>query len=117
MLKNYPKYGINHRHVYNGNVIEANLKACKASLEEAYNIAFGKRDYLIDVYYSLCKALDKKFEPIFGSERRGNIMHTNADIINAKQMLGYESDWSFKKGIEEFLEWYKKKSLEVDLSL
>lgn len=96
---------------YIENVIEANLKACKASTEvagEAFNIAYGGREYLIDVYYSLCKALGKKIEPIFGPDRKGDIKHSNADISKAKNMLGYDPSWSFERGIEAAIEWYRE---------
>lgn len=96
---------------YIENVIEANLKACKASSEvagEAFNIAYGGREYLIDVYNSLCKALGKDVEPIFGSERKGDIKHSNADIRKAKEMLGYDPSWSFERGIEAAIEWYRE---------
>lgn len=94
---------------YIENVIEANLKACKASSEfagEAFNIAFGGREVLIDVYYSLCKALGKEVEPIFGPDRIGDIKHSNADISKAKKILNYSPDWSFQTGIEDAIEWY-----------
>lgn len=96
---------------YIENVIEANLKACKASSEvagEAFNIAYGGREYLIDVYHSLCKALGKNIEPIFGADRKGDIKHSNADISKAKEMLGYNPSWSFEKGIEAAIEWYRE---------
>ena len=96
---------------YIENVIEANLKACKAPREaagEAFNIAYGGREYLIDVYYALCKALGKNIEPIFGPERKGDIRHSNADINKAKKLLGYNPMWSFEKGIEAAIEWYKE---------
>ncbi|NTW71564.1 MAG: SDR family oxidoreductase [Eubacteriaceae bacterium] len=95
---------------YIENVIEANLKACKASHEaagEAYNIAFGGREYLVDLYFELCEALDKKVEPIYGPERTGDIRHSNADIGKAERLLGYEPEWSFKRGITEAIQWYK----------
>lgn len=95
---------------YIENVIEANLKACLAPHEaagEAYNIAFGGREYLIDVYYSLCKSLNKNVEPIFGHERIGDIRHSNADISKAKVKLGYDPEWSFERGIEAAIEWYR----------
>ncbi len=44
---------------YIENVIEANLKACLASHEaagEAFNIAYGGREYLIDIYYGLTRS-------------------------------------------------------------
>lgn len=96
---------------YIENVIEANLKACQASSEvagEAFNIAYGGREYLIDVYHSLCKALGKDIEPIFGPDRGGDIKHSNADITKAKKMLGYNPSWSFERGIEAAIEWYKE---------
>lgn len=96
---------------YIENVIEANLKACKASSEvagETFNIAYGGREYLIDVYNSLCKALGKNIRPIFGPDRKGDIKHSNADIKKAKEMLGYDPSWSFERGIETAIEWYRK---------
>ncbi|WP_017756538.1 SDR family oxidoreductase [Calidifontibacillus oryziterrae] len=97
---------------YIENVIEANLKACKAHQEaagQAYNIAYGGREYLIDIYDVLCKLLGKNIKPIFGPERKGDIKHSNADITNAKQMLDYNPDWSFERGIEVAIDWYKNK--------
>lgn len=96
---------------YIENVIEANLKACKASHEAAgqtYNIAFGGREYLIDIYDGLSKALGKDIKPIFGPERQGDIKHSNADISRAKEMLRYDPKWSFERGIETAIEWYKE---------
>ena len=96
---------------YVDNVIEANLKACLAPREaagEAYNIAYGGREYLIDIYYGLTKALGKNIEPIFGPERAGDIKHSNADISKAKKLLGYDPDYSFEKGIALAIQWYKE---------
>ena len=96
---------------YIENVIEANLKACMAGREaagEAYNIAYGGREYLLDIYHGLAKALGVEIRPKFGSERAGDIRHSNADISKAKRMLGYEPEWSFERGIEAAIEWYKE---------
>lgn len=96
---------------YIENVIEANLKACVASKEaagKAYNIANGGREYLIDIYYGLAKALGKDIDPKFGPERPGDIKHSNADISMAKQMLGYEAAYSFEQGIKLAIQWYKE---------
>ena len=96
---------------YIDNVIEANLRACLASSEaagEAFNIAFGGREYLIDIYYDLCKALGKDIEPNFGPDRVGDIKHSNADISKARRLLGYDPEYDFKKGIKLAIEWYKE---------
>lgn len=96
---------------YIENVIEANLKACLAPHEaagQAYNIAYGGREYLIDIYYGLTKALEVDIEPNFGPDRAGDIKHSNADISKAREMLGYNPDWSFERGIQAAIEWYKE---------
>lgn len=100
---------------YIDNVIEANLKACLASSEaagQAFNIAYGGREYLIDIYYDLCKALGKNVEPNFGPDRAGDIKHSNADISKAKKLLGYDPDYDFAKGIALAIEWYKENLTE-----
>lgn len=95
---------------YIENVIEANLKACLApssAAGEAFNIAYGGREYLIDIYYTLTKALGKDIEPNFGPDRKGDIKHSNADISKAQRLLGYDPEYDFAKGLNEAIEWYK----------
>ena len=96
---------------YIDNVIEANLKACLAPSEaagQAFNVAYGGREYLIDIYHHLCKALGKDVEPNFGPDRAGDIKHSNADISKARKLLGYDPDYSFEKGIDLAIDWYKE---------
>lgn len=95
---------------YIDNVIEANLKACLASSSaagNAFNIAYGGREYLIDIYYGLTEALGIDLEPVYGPDRAGDIKHSNADISKARELLGYNPDWSFELGIKAAIEWYK----------
>lgn len=101
---------------YIENVIEANLKSALADSKaagEVYNIAYGGRENLLDIYYWLVDALGVKdgtgnrLEPNFGPDRVGDIKHSNADISKAVEMLGYSPDWDFERGIKAAIEWYK----------
>lgn len=96
---------------YIENVIEANLKACLAPEEadgQAFNIAYGGREYLIDIYHSLNKALDVDIEPVFGPDRPGDIKHSNADISRARKLLDYDPEWDFQRGINAAIQWYRE---------
>lgn len=102
---------------YIENVIEANLKATSADSSvagEAFNIAFGGREYLLDIYYGLVDVLGIKdsngnrLEPNFGPDRAGDIKHSNADIRKAKELLNYNPEWSFERGIKAAIEWYRE---------
>lgn len=96
---------------YVENVVEANLKACLASHEaagEAFNVAYGGREYLIDIYNALNKALGKNIEPIYGPDRAGDIKHSHADISKAQKLLGYDPEYDFERGLSEAIAWYKE---------
>lgn len=96
---------------YIDNVIEGNLRACLAGSDaagEAFNIGAGGREYLIDIYYDLCKALEIEREPIFGPPRKGDIRDSNADISKARNMLGYDPQFDFAAGIALAIDWYKE---------
>ena len=95
---------------YIENVIEDNLKSCLAPSEsagQAYNIAYGGREYLIDIYYSLTNALGIDIKPNFGPDRKGDIKHSNAEISKAKRLLGYDPEYDFDRGLQEAIDWYK----------
>lgn len=96
---------------YIENVIEANLKACLASSDiagQAFNIAYGGREYLIDVCKGLCTVLDADTDILYGPDRPGDIRHSHADISKARECLGYEPEWDFQRGIQAAIEWYKE---------
>ena len=96
---------------YVENVIEANLKACLAPESvagEAFNVAYGGREYLVDIYRGLTESLGVDVEPVFGPPRAGDIRHSNADISKARELLGYDPDWSFERGIAAAIEWYRE---------
>ena len=93
------------------NVIEGCLRCCAASEEAAgtaYNIGAGGREYLIDVYHDITKALDVDIEPKFGPSRAGDIRDSNADITKARTNLGYDPSYDFAAGIKLAIDWYKE---------
>lgn len=96
---------------YIENVIEANLKSCLAKSEacgRGYNIAYGERFTVNQMYRLMCKQLEVNLEPIYLDERVGDIKHSLADISDAVEMIGYSPDWDFTKGFVEAINWYKE---------
>ena len=96
---------------YIENVIEINLKACLADSKyagESFNVAYGDREILIDMYKVLKDLLQKDIDPIMDEPRKGDILHSLADITKAKNMLGYDPQFDFEKGIQLCVDWYKE---------
>lgn len=95
---------------YIDNVIEANLKACLAKKEacgRSYNIAYGERFTVNQMYNLMCEQLGCQINPKYINERPGDIKHSLADISDAKELLGYSPEWDFTEGFKEAVNWYK----------
>ena len=83
---------------YIENVIEANLKgfcAPKEATGRAYNIACGNSTSINHLLQEINKLLDKKTQPVYKEGRKGDVRHGNADITDAKIMIGYTPEWNF----------------------
>lgn len=99
---------------YVDNVIQANLLAAVAAPEvrgEVYNIAFGQRASLNDLFLALRQALSKNGvsydrAPVFRNFRAGDVRHSLADIGKAQRLLGYEPTHDLLSGIAEAMPWY-----------
>lgn len=97
---------------YIENVIEANLKSCLANQEacgkKSYNIAYGDRCTVNQMYDLMCEQLGIRPRPQYVEERPGDIKHSLADISNAIRFIGYHPDWNFAKGFVEAINWYRE---------
>ncbi len=50
-----------------------------------------------------------KTQAVFGPIRAGDIPHSQASILKAKTILGYDPKYDAKKGFEIACEWYFNK--------
>ena len=100
------------------NVLQVNELALEAKNQSAintvYNTAFGQSTTLNEMvallkeYLVTFDAEIRKVNPIFESERKGDIPHSLADISKAKVALGYDPKFDFKQGLNETISWYWK---------
>ena len=101
---------------YIDNVVQANLLAATtenpAALNQVYNVAYGDRTTLNQLAAWLREALAKhdpeiaKVEIMHGPFRKGDIPHSLASVEKAKNLLGYNPQFSLKAGLEEACAWY-----------
>lgn len=75
---------------------------------EVFNLARGESVSLGAFIAALEKELGAKAKRINLPKQPGDVEATSADITKAKRLLGYSPSTSVKKGIKEFVEWYKE---------
>ena len=93
------------------NIIEANVRACQApkeALGQAFNIACGGRVSLLDLMDAVNKILGKNIQPKLDPPRPGDIIHSQADISKAEEILGWKPRVDFRQGIEKAVAWYQR---------
>lgn len=101
---------------YIDNVIQMNELAISTDTIEAvntvYNTAFGDRNTLNDLVGYLKEYLsnyDSKIADvnvIHGPNRAGDIPHSLASIDKAKELLGYNPQYSLQQGLKIAVDWY-----------
>ncbi len=100
------------------NVIQMNELALQtqnsAAINQVYNTAFGERTTLNELIKYIKEFLipyDSEIENIscvYGPNRGGDIPHSLASIDKAKELLGYNPEYSIKEGLKESIDWYWK---------
>ena len=96
-------------------VAAANLLAMESERAngQAINIGSGMAISIREVATSLSKALDVNIPcELTGKYRAGDIRHCFGDISIARELLGYEPQISFEKGVLELVSWLREQNAE-----
>ena len=106
---------------YIDNVLQANQLAAitpqnqlykTETKHEVFNVAFGERTTLIELFEILKTNLSEfdkdifELEVIHGPNRAGDIPHSLANIEKAKELIGYNPEYSVKDGLKKATIWY-----------
>jgi UDP-N-acetylglucosamine 4-epimerase len=92
------------------NVVQANIKAMFAqniNQHEVANIAFGERTTLVQLWEIIAGFTESNLNPIYLTERRGDVKNSLADISKANGLMGYQPEVSVKSGLKIAIDWYK----------
>jgi nucleoside-diphosphate-sugar epimerase len=95
---------------YIENVVDLNLRACEAAgaSGRVFNGGTGARITLNQVLKTLGKIAGKEVTAKYEPPRTGDILHSQADITEARKVLGYEPKVNFEQGLRRTWEWYEK---------
>jgi UDP-N-acetylglucosamine 4-epimerase len=108
---------------YIDNCVQANLRACLVNEDEAlnqvYNVAYGERTTLNQLFYLIRERVCKRYpgvaklEPTYRDFRPGDVRHSLADISKAKTFLGYKPAFCVAEGLDLAADWYMD-NLKID---
>lgn len=98
---------------YIKNVVQANLLAATSKPFElknrVMNVAYGQQTTLNDLLAMIKDCLNgTHIETIYEDFRKADVRHSLADISRAKELIGYNPQYTVKMGIQEYTEWFKE---------
>ena len=98
------------------NVIQMNLLAATttepAAVNQVYNTAVNAHTSLNELYSMLHTRLVPKYphiqgyKPVYRDFRKGDVLHSQADISKAANLLGYAPTHAIDAGLDAALSWY-----------
>jgi UDP-N-acetylglucosamine/UDP-N-acetyl-alpha-D-glucosaminouronate 4-epimerase len=90
------------------NVVEANLRLATSSLPSGttINVATGCRLSLNELVRLLSEIFDTRIEPIYQTERAGDIKHSRAEVTLSEKLLGKYNTVSFRDGLQRTADWF-----------
>ena len=86
---------------------KANILSMRKNVEGVFNIACGQRISINELAAKIIEIVGVKLKPIHDKPMPGDIRHSLADISLAKDNIGYEPDYSFEKGLEAAIRWFR----------
>jgi UDP-glucose 4-epimerase len=94
---------------YVDNAVHACLLACTApeAPGRVLNVGTGERWTLNRVLAALQAITGTNLPAIYQPPRSGDILHSQADITLARQVLGYEPQVRFEDGLRRTVDWYR----------
>ena len=94
---------------YVRNVVDANLLACEAKPAAglAINIGTGGRYTLNQTLALLEKVTGRTAKAKYAVSRAGDIRDSQADITQARDVLGYNPRVGFEEGLKQTWEWFR----------
>ena len=103
---------------YVANVVQANINALFAKDVNAwnnlYNIAYGGRATLLELFGMIQQVAGKQIKPSFGPPRQGDIAHSLADITKARNNISYQPKISLIEGLKLTYEWFLQKQKQFE---
>ncbi|MFT6210830.1 MAG: UDP-N-acetylglucosamine 4-epimerase [Bacteroidia bacterium] len=92
------------------NAVQANIRGMFSQVEGAagkvYNIAFGERTTVNELYFNLKDLVGSDVNPTYRDPRQGDVIDSLADISKAKAFLAYNPQVNIKDGLEVTLKWF-----------
>lgn len=95
--------------IYVSNIVNANILACKSKYNGTLNLASGNSLTINELFKLIKNILNSPINPIYKSERSGDIKHSLANIDNLKN-INFKPDLDFENQLRETILWFKNKN-------
>ncbi len=92
--------------VYVKDIVQGTLRALEAKESGIYNLGSGQARSFNELIAILNKSLGTNFEPEYFDNPHAHYQnHTEADLTNVRQSLGYDPQFTLEEGVADYMRW------------
>jgi ADP-L-glycero-D-manno-heptose 6-epimerase len=92
--------------VYVKDIVQGTLRALEAKESGIYNLGSGQARSFNELIAILNQSLGTNFEPEYFDNPHAHYQnHTEADLTQVRQSLGYTSQFSLESGVADYMKW------------
>jgi len=84
--------------------------SCDDPLGPIFNLGSGVGTSVNEIFKKLSEITEYAMDPIYGPPKPGEVYKIALDASKAKDVLGWEPEMSFERGLRETVEWFKKEA-------
>ena len=98
--------------IYVKDIVKANILAAlhPKAPGQVFNVATGNTIDINSLTRLILKYTNREdLKILYAPIRKGDILHSQADISKIQQMLGFESEYAIENGLKEYIEFLKNK--------
>ena len=101
------KHGEQNRDfVYVKDIVQGTLRALEAKESGIYNLGSGQARSFNELIAILNQSLGTNFEPEYFDNPHAHYQnHTEADLTQVRESLGYEPEFSLEAGVADYMKW------------
>jgi nucleoside-diphosphate-sugar epimerase len=94
---------------YVANIVDANLAAMSRNVPPGVviNVGSGERVSINELYRTMAEIAGTRAQAQYAAPRAGDVLHSQASIERARDVLGYRVRVGWRQGLIETMAWYR----------
>ncbi|MDD5417508.1 MAG: SDR family NAD(P)-dependent oxidoreductase [Candidatus Nanoarchaeia archaeon] len=95
---------------YVSDIVQGLTKVMQLGARGCFNLGTSQKVSVNDLVKYIEEIANRKANVIYTDKKEGDVSRTMADITKARELVGYNPEYTIQSGIKEYMSWFVKNS-------